>query len=163
MTETLRLDHPFWRFSLRVYAQQAVREECLSLQERLGIDVNLLLFVAWLAVERKIALSEADAVAAGDAVRNWHTATVLPLRKVRRQVKVMKLFEREEVARFRKKIAAVELEAEQIEQALLFEWAEQRWPGADNAVEASVSDNIAAYLRLFGGFAATALARAAQS
>ena len=37
----------FWSFSLAVYSDTAVQAECLDLQDRHGIDVNLLLFCAY--------------------------------------------------------------------------------------------------------------------
>jgi uncharacterized protein (TIGR02444 family) len=36
----------FWDFSLKVYAAAGVADECILLQDRFGIDVNLLLFCA---------------------------------------------------------------------------------------------------------------------
>ncbi len=43
----------FWDFSLAIYRQPGVPEECLALQERLGADVNLLLLCAYLGAKRK--------------------------------------------------------------------------------------------------------------
>ena len=48
MTEFCFEDHPFWEFSLRVYGNGGVPTACLALQERHAIDVNLLLFCAWI-------------------------------------------------------------------------------------------------------------------
>lgn len=150
MSETLLLDNPFWRFSLRVYAQDAVREECLSLQEAFGIDVNILLFAAWLAAEREAMLDE-PAIAAIEALaKPWHAAAVLPLRSARRQVKELSLLSRPEIAGLRRKIAALELESEQVEQALLFELAEKCWPSRNAATSATVGGNISVYLARFG-------------
>src|SRR3954470_3940357 len=42
------LPHPFWNFSLELYAGEGVAEACLDLQERRGCDVNVLLFCCWL-------------------------------------------------------------------------------------------------------------------
>jgi uncharacterized protein (TIGR02444 family) len=161
MSGALSLDNPFWRFSLRVYAREDVRKECLSLQEAHGLDVNLLLFVAWLAAERGVSIDEAAVAVIEDFASRWHAAVVLPLRGVRKDVKEMSLFAREEIAAFRRKVAAVELDSEQIEQALLFEWAEKHWPTP--GASSSVSANIAAYLARFSAAAgAPALTRAAQ-
>ena len=40
---------PFWRFSLNFYRQPGVSDACIALQDGCGIDVNLLLFLFWLA------------------------------------------------------------------------------------------------------------------
>jgi uncharacterized protein (TIGR02444 family) len=164
----LALDNSFWNFSLRVYAVPEVRDECLALQEALGIDVNLLLFAAWLAAERGIRITGEDAAAMRSFAEGWHATAVLPLRSVRRSVKESDLFSRPQVGDFRRKVLAVELAAEKIEQGLLFEWAARRWP-ADHAGNAGfLNGNIAAYLSGFGKGAATiaqvpALERASRS
>ena len=44
----LQYDNEFWRFSLAIYKPPDVAAECLALQEAVGLDVNLLLFCAWL-------------------------------------------------------------------------------------------------------------------
>ena len=54
------LDNAFWKFSLAVYATPGVAGECLAVQESLGVDVNVLLFCAWLAAARKVALTPGD-------------------------------------------------------------------------------------------------------
>jgi uncharacterized protein (TIGR02444 family) len=40
---------PFWRFSLNFYRQAGVAEACIALQDDFGVDVNLMLFLLWLA------------------------------------------------------------------------------------------------------------------
>ena len=35
------LPHPFWNFSLELYAGEGVAEACLDLQERRGCDVTM--------------------------------------------------------------------------------------------------------------------------
>jgi uncharacterized protein (TIGR02444 family) len=47
-------ENDFWRFSLRIYRAPGVADECIAVQERYGIDVNLMLFCAWLAAERNL-------------------------------------------------------------------------------------------------------------
>jgi uncharacterized protein (TIGR02444 family) len=39
----------FWRFSLSFYRTQDVPAACISLQDRHGLDVNIMLFALWLA------------------------------------------------------------------------------------------------------------------
>ena len=45
---------PFWQFSGAVYAHPGVAEACLDLQDRHGLDVNLLLFCAWAGVQGRV-------------------------------------------------------------------------------------------------------------
>ena len=37
----------FWRFSLALYARPGVAEALIALQDRAGLDVNLILFGLW--------------------------------------------------------------------------------------------------------------------
>ena len=76
-------DNAFWRFSLAVYAADGVAGECLDLQARHGIDVNLLLFVVWLGASRRRTMNSSDVERASNRIRQWHDETVRPLRSVR--------------------------------------------------------------------------------
>jgi uncharacterized protein (TIGR02444 family) len=120
----------FWRFSLRVYAAPGVAPECLSLQDRFGIDVNVLLFCAWLGVERGIALTADDLQECERAVSEWHSRCVRPLREARRAMKGLP-----GVEDIRAEIKKLELEAEKREQQTLYALALQRWPEHGNAAE----------------------------
>ena len=112
-------DNPFWRFSLAVYAAPGVADECLALQDARGIDVNVLLFCAWLG-SRRIVLTEADLAAIEATVRPWRDQVVGPLRGVRRDIKARPDAAEQDIAGLRKDAAALELRAEQIEQAMLY-------------------------------------------
>lgn len=115
----LQYDNEFWRFSLAVYEPSDVANECLALQEALGLNVNILLFCAWLG-NRSIDLSPSDIEAASRFVARWHDSVVRLLRSVRRQIKTDY---GNEFANLRARVKEIELEAEQIEQAMLFAFA----------------------------------------
>jgi uncharacterized protein (TIGR02444 family) len=51
--------HPFWEFSLQLYARHRIAEASLALQDRFDADVNMLFFVLW-AAENYRALNVAD-------------------------------------------------------------------------------------------------------
>lgn len=106
------LDNSFWRFSLAVYAAPGVADSCLRLQDAFGIDVNLLLFVAWIAADRhaRMTVDELDKIEASAAV--WHNSLVKPVRMARRELKASG-------GPVYAGIKAAELKLEQIEQALL--------------------------------------------
>jgi len=141
-TGNLQYDNEFWRFSIAVYGQDEVAKECLQLQQALGIDINLLLFCAWLG-SSGIALSKAEIEGASSAVRSWHENVVRPLRGVRQHIKKM---ERVDFECFRGKVKGMELEAEQIEQAILFahsKMIQSRNADADDAIAQNVKNYIA--------------------
>ncbi|WP_119460291.1 TIGR02444 family protein [Rhodospirillaceae bacterium SYSU D60014] len=109
----------FWAFSLELYGRPGVAPACLSLQDRCGLDVNLLLFCCWTAAEGR-PLSDADLRRAIDAVAPWHEAAVGPIRAVRRRLKggVAGVAAAETDA-LRRRIAEIEIEAERIAQQAL--------------------------------------------
>lgn len=163
----LQLENPFWTFSLDVYARAGVAEECLGLQARHGIDVNALLFCAWAG--RKALLGERQVAGIVARVEAWQQRTVLPLRTVRQALKEMVAIG-EPVTTLRKDVAAAELKAEQIEQAMLFADAAALLEGAGAARAAeAVPANLACFLSHHGAavaaagqLAAAALAFAAE-
>ena len=55
---------PFWRFSLHFYRQPGVSDACIALQDGCGVDVNLLLFLLWLADEGQLLELVRKAIAA---------------------------------------------------------------------------------------------------
>ena len=77
--------NPFWDFSLRFYAQPNVAETCLSLQDKHGVDVNVLLYLLWLANAGK-AVPQSELVAIDRHVKVWREDIVIPLRRIRRSI-----------------------------------------------------------------------------
>lgn len=110
----------FWRFSLALYGQPGVARECLELQDKFGLNINLLLFCAWLG-RREIALGRDDLEGALRVIASWHDHVVHPLRVVRRQMKL----HHDDVAALRAEVQRIEIEAEQVEQAILFDYAQR--------------------------------------
>ena len=77
----------FWAFSLAVYGDAAVRRECLDLQDRYSVNVNLLLLCAFVGAVHAKVLSLADIREAEEVVRGWHSQVVERLRSARRAIK----------------------------------------------------------------------------
>ena len=112
--------NPFWEFSLALYAKPGVADACLALQERLGIDVNLLLYFVWRTNEGH-AVSSQEAAAAAAHVSGWHDGVVRPLRALRTDLKAdAKGAPGAAVDRVRAQIKSAELNAERIEQDMLY-------------------------------------------
>jgi uncharacterized protein (TIGR02444 family) len=147
MSPNSQHDNKLWRFSLATYAMPGVATECLALQDSLGIDVNILLFCAWLAAVRRIALTDVELKAACHIVEPWHDKAVRPLRGVRR---AMKAFVGVDVEMLRTRVKALELEAERLELAILFQHALETWPRVPrrDPIVDDVSANLQTYLRL---------------
>ncbi len=105
--------NPLWEFSLALYGRPGVPAACLDLQDRLGQDVNLLLFAAWAGMACNADLPAAELARIDSAVAPWRAEVVRPLRAVRRRVKG------EDDALYRR-MKAAELEAERVQQDRLF-------------------------------------------
>lgn len=107
---------PLRSFALEIYAREGVSTACLWLQERLDLDVNLLLFGAWSGAERGVRLTAQEVAAARDQVACWHLEIVRGLRAVRRRLKSEPtLGPSEATGVFRAQVQAVEISAELIE------------------------------------------------
>jgi uncharacterized protein (TIGR02444 family) len=164
------LDNPFWAFSLKVYGAPGVADECLTLQERRGLDVNLLLFAAYMGAVEGVTLVGRDIGAAAGAVEEWHNDMVRPLRGVRRGLKPISLDARNplraEAALLRTQVKAAELAAEQIEQAMLWQWRVQlpnRSRGDPRAALAANIDTVLAHYAVTGGTADSSAALQLQA
>lgn len=106
----------FTDFALDLYGSAGVSPACLLLQERRAVDVNLVLFAAYVGAHRGRPLSAAELAGVAASVRPWQDEVVVPLRRVRRR-----LADRPEPAptaattALRDRITGVELDAEMIE------------------------------------------------
>ncbi|HEX8826928.1 MAG TPA: TIGR02444 family protein, partial [Xanthobacteraceae bacterium] len=118
---------------------------CIALQDERGVDVNLLLFLLWLAAGRR-QLSMADVKRLDAAVRGWRDLTIVPIRDARRKLKgAATLVETQKQEAFRTKIKAIELEAERLQQEALFSLTRTGPLGGEAAPGEAARANIAAY------------------
>jgi uncharacterized protein (TIGR02444 family) len=151
MTDTAtNAETPFWRFSLKFYRQGGVSEACIELQDRFGVDVNLLLFLLWLASDDR-QLSAEEVRMLDDNVRDWRNLTIVPIRDVRRKLKgAATLVEPGTQEAFRNKVKAVELEAERLQQEALYAFAKSGPLGTEALAPVAAIANIAAYESVLG-------------
>jgi uncharacterized protein (TIGR02444 family) len=105
-----------WRFSLRFYALPGVAAALLGLQDRAGLDVNLILYALWLGVSGRGRLDCHRLAAAQRAVSVLQTEVTGPLRAMRRQLKP---HPDTDVQVLRERVKALELASERAAQARL--------------------------------------------
>jgi len=144
---------PFWRFSLRLYASTEVQSACLALQDKCGVDVNVLMFVLWAAGERSV-LGVGKIRAVDRLVKPWRTGTVVPLRTLRRALKAPpKAIGPREAEHLRTRIKAAELMAENLQQDAMYRFAQSQpqGPRASSASDAA-RRNLVAYQSILGPF-----------
>jgi uncharacterized protein (TIGR02444 family) len=148
--ETKTAITPFWRFSLNFYRQTGVSDACIALQDGCGVDVNLLLFLFWLASESR-QLSADEVKNLDDRVRSWRELTIIPIRDARRKLKgAATLVEPGKQETFRNKVKAVELEAERLQQEALYDFTKSGPLGTQASARAAARGNLAAYERVMG-------------
>jgi uncharacterized protein (TIGR02444 family) len=152
-------DTPFWRFSLNFYRQAGVAEACIALQDDCSVDVNLMLFLLWLAAGGR-QLSMDDITELDAAVRGWRELTIIPIRDARRKLKgAPTILESGKQEAFRTKIKALELEAERLQQEALYA-VRSSLPGSAAQPAVAAPANLAAYERVLGArFAKAAVDR----
>jgi uncharacterized protein (TIGR02444 family) len=106
----------FRQFALELYGTEGVAAACLQLQNRHVLDVNLVLFAAFIGARRRQTLTTSCLDAARSRVDAWHREVVQPLRAVRRRLKTGPAPGPNELtARLRGKLQQVEIDAELIE------------------------------------------------
>jgi uncharacterized protein (TIGR02444 family) len=108
------MSNPFWDYSLASYSLEGVASGCLVLQDTCGMDVNLLLYAAWLAHMNQ-RLSGEHVAGVGAVIFEWQEKVVKPLRALRRQLQ-----DYPPAVAVREEIKALELRAEQQQQALMY-------------------------------------------
>ncbi len=90
ITSEIGKGNPLWEFSIWVYELPGVQKALLALQDRMGADVNMVLFCVWLAYRgsngNDLAQNLSEALKLS---RDWQTAMVHPVRKCRDNLKVL--------------------------------------------------------------------------
>jgi uncharacterized protein (TIGR02444 family) len=110
----------FTRFALAVYDRPGVPAACQLLQDRFDLDVNVLLFAAFLGAARAQIFTPASLDTVRRGVGAWQRDVVRPLREVRRRLKTGPApAPNRETAKLRNTIQDVELQVELIELAQL--------------------------------------------
>jgi uncharacterized protein (TIGR02444 family) len=131
----------FWGFSLAFYAIPDVAEALITLQDRDGFDVNLMLFALWIGVSGRGRHDRDGLMAADRAVCEVRAEIVQPLRTLRRRLAQCP---ETDVQELRRAVKALELAAEKIVQTRLARLAGPVC--AKTGDVAAAHANLAAYL-----------------
>lgn len=136
---------PLWDEAVALYGRPGVAEACLFLQDRLGADVPLLLFAAWLGLRGRALGDEAERVE--DEVAAWREEVVRPLRAIRRRLRSGPPPAPDaETEALRETIKRAELAAEKLELARL-EALARSLPVAESGGAGLIRANLGAALR----------------
>lgn len=141
MTETA-VSTPIWDFVLNYYGRKGISEALIRLQDDHGIDVNMLLFLAWMAAQGKC-LSPDDVKFVSTTSHVWQRSVVVPVRAVRRLLKEnAPLVPVDAAAAFRKRVQAIELEGEQLQLNAMAALVDRLNPAAAASPEDAARRNI---------------------
>src|SRR5690242_15483628 len=142
----------FWPFSLDFYARPRCSEACIELQDDAAADVDLVLYLLFLAREgRQVESAEIERIDALAAP--WRAEVVEPLRRLRRRLKTaVGAFEPPLTAVLRGEVKRLELAAEELQQTTLERLAPPASLGSPAPSKAEAARaNLAAYGRYLGG------------
>lgn len=148
----MKVDGPLWEFAAATYGHAEVSKACLFLQDRCGVDVNVLLFALWIAAERKIAVDVAAIREVDTMVRQWRQEIVAPLRAIRRRLKTgPRPAPNAATEELRARLQDIEIELERIELAVL----EAIDLGhLSQTADAPIAQNALSVVQFYGGDAA---------
>jgi uncharacterized protein (TIGR02444 family) len=114
--------NPLWDFSTWAYSEPGVDKACLALQNRLGADVNMVMFCMWLAYRGTGSSHLARFLGAALKLsREWQRTLVEPLRGARENLKdvidasALVGNDRSAAAELRERIKQCELDMEQLQ------------------------------------------------
>jgi uncharacterized protein (TIGR02444 family) len=144
--------NPFWDYSYALHESKGIGPACIELQDRHGLDVNLILYCSWVAASGRGALDAVALRRAAGTVREWQKRVSSVIRDVRRLLKTDALGVPDElVEEFRKKLLDVEIESERISLDVLLTVAPVPDGARDDAARRGmVRDNIEGYFKLAG-------------
>jgi uncharacterized protein (TIGR02444 family) len=140
-------DRSFWAFSLALYDRPGVAPALIGLQDRLGLDVNMLLYCCWAGVEGS-ALSRDELTTVEALAEPWQGEVVRPLRALRRRLKGgFGGLPADRVEAYRKRLNELEIDGERIAQEAMSALLQHRHDDG-GAAAARVAANLTAYLQL---------------
>jgi uncharacterized protein (TIGR02444 family) len=120
----LQLTGPHWTFITKLYGSHSVQQACLLLQDSFSVDVSFLLTLLWHARDG-VGFDNSEIEALDDVIAPWRSDVVKPLRTMRREIKPVASLD-DFISGYRNKIKSIEIEAEQIEIAMLMRAMGQR-------------------------------------
>ncbi|PUA28367.1 MAG: TIGR02444 family protein [Cellvibrio sp. 79] len=149
MHPSLPIDIGLWDFSVHYYARPGVSPLCLRLQDEHGVNVNVLLWALWLGY-RGIRLEPVQLAQALRMTHSWDQHYVLPLRQLRRRMKVEFDVTDASIEAVRTQIKQAELLAEKYLQQILETQISISVARTQGTVDALIAGNLWLYLQPLG-------------
>ncbi|ARU54203.1 hypothetical protein OLMES_0094 [Oleiphilus messinensis] len=138
--EALLLDNPFWAYALDSWRLPGVETAALTLQMRFNGHINTLLFCFWSAAQAQYCSRQV--FLAMPTWRQWNQDFVQPIRQMRGLIHKRS----QDFSAYRSALLDLELQAEQIECALLYRaWLRYRKASPDIDYESMLQRGIIDY------------------
>ena len=103
----MRMSNPIWDFSLTAYQRDGVAAHCLRAQDDLRVDVNVILYAAWLAsTDQRLSFAHLEGL--DRSIDEWRRRVVQPLRELRQSLR-----EYDDAAGIRDSVKELELRGEE--------------------------------------------------
>ncbi|VTU29461.1 TIGR02444 family protein [Variovorax sp. RA8] len=132
-------------YAFETYGRAGVAGSCVLLQDRLGVDVVVLLYAMYLARRCHVILDD-EALQASDArVVNWRREVIAPLRSLRRRIGSVPGVSQTVLSPTRQRIKEAELSAEVAAFALLFREEDGDLGQGDRATAAPLVSRVARF------------------
>lgn len=139
----------FWDFATRLYARGGAKDACLELQDRHGLDVNVVLFCCWVASSGRGTFRNGELEHALACVAQWRERVTGVLRTLRNDLKDgMPPAPKPLSDDLRRVIVESELHAEHIAVLILHQSVERAGTGTFDPVQ-QLDDSVANLLRYF--------------
>ncbi len=146
----------FWDFTIAHYRRAGLSPAVIALQDRLGVDVNMLLLCCWLGASARGAPEADDIESALAVARPWQAEVVERLRAARRHLKPPPAGAPEAPAEaLRRRILGCEIDGEHVAQ-LMMEATVTRTPDAGRAGSDRLADAVAGLARYLAALGVTA-------
>ncbi|MBT5416101.1 MAG: TIGR02444 family protein [Rhodospirillaceae bacterium] len=139
-----------WDFTISVYGREGVSAACIALQDRRGLDVDMILMCCWLGASGRGRANAQELDAGWQAIAAWQAEVVGALRAVRRRIKDGYAGAPETAATaVGKAVLKQEIEAEHVAQIMLEATIDRAGkPSAAPAEQAAdAAANLALYLK----------------
>lgn len=136
-----------WDYVTRVYARGQAKDASLVLQDRNGLDVNVLLYCCWVASSGRGVFRDGELEGALEAVADWRGHVVESLRELRRHLKDgVRPAPRPLSDDLRRVVFECELHAEHVEVLILHQSMDRPGTGTFDRYQ-QIEDSIANLLR----------------
>jgi uncharacterized protein (TIGR02444 family) len=138
----------FWDFSIDFYSVKEVEKNCLNLQDKFELNVNLVLFCYWLAIKKKNIANEHQWQQLFSATLPWEEI-IRPLRLSRKMINHSSIaWPADFKVETKKSVSAIEINTEHMQQLSIEQaWQQMGITKSEKSYEDIINNNIKNYLK----------------